>query len=85
MTENNISDAYIKKLLIAQFKKWGEPDLKIEPWMIKAKRAKRQSQNRAMKVAVTRIIITAGSPRSGSNRSSQSKIVGILIRRYCLK
>ena len=38
MMKDNISDAYIKKLLIAQFKKWGEPDLKIEPWMIEAKR-----------------------------------------------
>ena len=48
MMKDNFSDAYIKKLLIAQFEKWGESDLIIEPWMIEAKRDQLRRQ-RAVK------------------------------------
>jgi len=33
-----LTDSYITKLLKAQFKRWGEPDKEVEPWMIEMKR-----------------------------------------------
>ena len=35
-----LTDSYIRKLLKAQFKRWGEPDKEVEPWMIETKRNK---------------------------------------------